>query len=128
MKQILQEFGVLLDDFVPAVQRGAGLPTQLFNLVANAFFGTCDGALNCWVDFGDGFVQVTHALLQLAETAFEFSRKFLWHLGGMHALEELLFPLPNVFQLQAIFFENASGFWINEREIGSRKNYGHAAK
>src|SRR5208283_5514097 len=48
------------------------------------------------------------------------------HVGGVHALQQYLLPLPNVFHPQPIFLQDANRFRIDEREIGTRKDYRHA--
>src|ERR1700757_2935974 len=57
IEKILQEFFVLPDDFLMTVQRCPGFVPELFELVANTFFGAGDAALNGGIDLGDGFVE-----------------------------------------------------------------------
>ena len=53
VEKVLQEFFVLGNQFFVTVEGGSRFMTQLFELVADAFFGASDGALDGGIHFGD---------------------------------------------------------------------------
>src|SRR6516164_5557872 len=73
IQQILQEFRVLLHQLVAAVERGASLLAQFFNLVANALLSPRDRALDRRIDLSNRFVQTLQAFLQLSKVAVELA-------------------------------------------------------
>ena len=72
-EKIFEEGFVLGYQLFVTVEGRAGFVAEFFELVADAFFGASDGALDGRVDLGDGFVKLADAFFHLAQAAVKFT-------------------------------------------------------